>query len=107
MKISNKRLREIIREELQNEDEAEAIASDELINDQQVLAINQLCKRLNISVEALATGEYNKVDKINQLRNLEARLLISKISEFQRKPKDIPESYLGYNENWKTNFYGS
>ena len=94
-------------EVLQNEDEAEAVTSDELINDQQVLAINQLCKRLDISVKSLVMGEYNKVDKINLLRSLEARLLISKLSEFQRKPKDIPESYLGYNENWKTNFYGS
>ena len=101
------KIRVVTAEELQNEDESDEISTEELINDQQVLAINQLCKRLDISVQSIVTGEYNKVDKINQLRNLEARLLISKISELQRKPKDIPESYIGYNENWKTNFYGS
>ena len=101
------KIRVVTAEELQNEDESEAISTDELINDQQVLAINQLCKRLNISVQAIVTGEYKKVDQINQLRNLEATLLISTIAGFQRKPKDIPESYIGYNENWKTNFYGS
>lgn len=101
------KIRVVTAEELQNEDESDTISSDELINDQQMLAINQLCKRLDISVQAIVTGEYNKVDKINRLRNMEARLLISKIAELQRKPKDIPKSYLGYNENWKTNFYGS
>ena len=44
---------------------------------------------------------------INELRNLEGRLLISKLSEFQRTPQAIPKSYIGYDENWKTNFYGS
>ena len=101
------KIRVVTAEELQNEDENEALASDELINDQQVMAINQLCKRLDISVQALVSGEYNKTNKINQIRNLEARLLISKLSEFQRAPKDIPKTYIGYDEGWKTNFYGS
>ena len=94
-------------EELQNEDEQEALSSDELVNDQQVLALNQLCKRLDLSVTSFVRGEYNKVKKINELRNLEARLLIAKLSEFQRTPKDIPKSYVGYDENWKADFYGS
>lgn len=101
------KIRVITAEELQNEDEQEALSSDELVNDQQVLAINQLCKRLDISVVPFVTGEYNKTKTINELRNLEARLLISKLSEFQRTPDDIPKTYIGYNENWKTNFYGS
>ena len=101
------KIRVVTAEELQNEDENEALASDELINDQQVMAINQLCNRLDFSVQALVSGEYNKTNKINQIRNLEARLLISKLSEFQRAPKDIPKTYIGYDEGWKTNFYGS
>ena len=101
------KIRVVTAEELQNEDEHEALSSDELVNDQQILAINQLCKRLDISVVPLVTGEYKKTKTINELRNLEARLLISKLSEFQRTPDDIPKTYIGYNENWKTNFYGS
>jgi hypothetical protein len=101
------KIRVVTAEELQNEDEQEALSSDELVNDQQILAINQLCKRLDISVVPLVTGEYKKTKTITELRNLEARLLISKLSEFQRTPDDIPKTYIGYNENWKTNFYGS
>ena len=101
------KIRVVTAEELQNEDEQEALSSDELVNDQQILAINQLCKRLDISVVPLVTGEYKKTKTIKELRNLEARLLISKLSEFQRTPDDIPKTYIGYNENWKTNFYGS
>ena len=100
------KIRVVTAEELQNEDEENALSSDELVNDQQILALNQLCKRLDISVISLVTGEY-KVKTINDLRNLEGRLLISKLSEFQRTPQDIPKTYIGYDENWKTNFYGS
>ena len=101
------KIKVITAEELQNEDEQEILSSDEVVNDQQILAINQLCKRINISVSSFVTGEYNTTKKINDLRNLEARVLISKLSEFQRTPKDIPKSYIGYDDDWKTNFYGS
>lgn len=100
------KIRVVTAEELQNEDEDDALSSDELVNDQQILALNQLCKRLDISIMSFVTGEY-KVKEINALRNLEGRLLISKLSEFQRTPQDIPKSYIGYDDNWKTNFYGS
>ena len=101
------KIRVITAEELQHEDEEEALSSDEAVNDQQVLAINQLCKRLNISVVAIAKDQYNTIKSINDLRNLEARLLISKLSGLQRTPDDVPESYIGYDENWKSDFYGS
>ena len=100
------KIRVVTAEELQNEDEAEALSANELINDQQVLALNQLCKRLDISVVPFVIAEY-KVKKINELRNLEGRLLISKLSDLQRTPKDIPKSCVGYDDNWKANFYGS
>ena len=101
------KIRVITAEELQNEDETEALAADDPVNDQQILAINQLCKRLDISVEALVKGQYNTAKSISNLRNLEARLLIGNLSEFQRSPTDIPEGCVGYNENWKEDFYGS
>lgn len=101
------KIRVVTAEELQNEDEQDALAADELVNDQQILAINQLCKRSNISVASFVSGEYTQTETINELKNLEARLLISKLSEFQRAPDDLPKQYIGYDENWKTNFYGS
>ena len=100
------KIRVVTAEELQNEDADDALSSDALVNDQQILALNQLCKRLDVSVVSFVSEEY-KVKQINELRNLEGRLLISKLSEFQRTPQDIPKSYIGYDENWKTNFYGS
>jgi len=101
------KIRVITAEELQHEDEAEALSSDEAVNDQQVLAINQLCKRLNISVEDLVKSQYNTAKSIGDLRNLEARLLIGNLSEFQRSPDTIPEPCVGYDENWRETFYGS
>ena len=100
------KIRVVTAEELQNEDEDESLTNDELVNDQQILALNQLCKRLNISVVPFVTAEY-KITKFNELRNLDGRFLISKLSDFQRTPTDIPKSYIGYDDNWKTNFYGS
>ena len=97
----------ITAEELQHEDEEAALASDEAVNDQQVLAINQLCKRLNVSVVDITKAQYNTAKTINDLRNLEARLLISRLSELQRTPDDVPESCVGYDEDWKNDFYGS
>jgi len=101
------KIRVITAEELQHEDEQEAMSADEAVNDQQVLAINQLCKRLDVSVKALVMSQYHTAKTIGDLRNLEARLLISKLSELQRSPKDIPEACVGYDENWKDDFYGS
>jgi hypothetical protein len=101
------KIRVITAEELQHEDEEDALSSDEAVNDQQILAVNQLCKRLNVSVAAITKGQYNTAREEDDLRNLEARLLISKLSELQRTPDDIPESYVGYDENWKSDFYGS
>ena len=83
------------------------LSSDEAINDQQILALNQLCKRLNVSVAAITVHQYNTAKNITDLRNLEARLLIGKLSEFQRSPEDIPEACVGYDEKWKGSFYGS
>ena len=101
------KIRVITAEELQHEDEEVALASDEAVNDQQVLAINQLCKRLNVSVVDITKAQYNTAKTINDLRNLEARLLISRLSELQRTPDDVPESCVGYDEDWKNDFYGS
>ncbi len=101
------KIRVITAEELQHEDEEAALASDEAVNDQQVLAINQLCKRLNVSVVDITKAQYNTAKTINDLRNLEARLLISRLSELQRTPDDVPESCVGYDEDWKNDFYGS
>lgn len=102
------KIRVITAEELQSENEEEALVSEEVINDQQILAINQLCKRIDINVQSLVKGKCSAAEKINDINNLEARLLISQLSEFQRKPAAIEEENVsGYDENWKDTFYRS
>lgn len=101
------KIRVITAEELQNEDEEVTLTSDEEINDQQVLAINQLCKRLDISVADLVKAQYDNAKVINEVNNLEARLLISKLSGFQRDSDAVSDNLKGYDENWKNDFYRS
>lgn len=101
------KIRVITAEELQNEDEEVTLTSDEEINDQQVLAINQLCKRLDISVADLVKAQYDNAKTINEVNNLEARLLISKLSGFQRDSDAVADNLKGYDENWKNDFYRS
>jgi len=102
------KIRVITAEELQSESEEEVLISEEGINDQQILAINQLCKRLDVNVEGLVKTKSQGAEKINDMNNLEARLIISQLSEFQRKPSSIEEENVsGYDENWKDTFYRS
>ena len=102
------KIRVITAEELQHESEEEVIlSSEEGVNDQQILAINQLCKRIDVSVSGLVTSQYPSYEAINSLNNLEARVLIARLSDFQRSPDDIEEQCQGYDENWKDTFYRS
>ena len=102
------KIRVITAEELQSESEEEVLISEEGINDQQILALNQLCKRLDVNVEGLVKTKCSEVKSVNEINNLEARLLISKLSDLQRNPEKVEEeSLLGYNENWKDTFYRS
>ena len=102
------KIRVITAEELQSESEEEVLVSEEAINDQQILEINQLCKRLDVNVEGLVKMKCQAAENINSINNLEARLLISQLSEFQRKPDNIEnENVSGYDENWKDTFYRS
>ena len=99
------KIRVVTAEELQNQDEDEVMASEEGMNDQQILALNQMCKRLDISVTNFVKAQYNKVKVINDVSNMEARVLIAQLSGFQRKPKSIDKKIKGYDDNWKSDFY--
>ena len=70
-------------------------------------ANKQLCKRLDISVADLVKAQYNNAKTINEVNNLEARLLISKLSGFQRDSDAVADNLKGYDENWKNDFYRS
>ena len=99
------KIRVVTAEELQNQDEDDVMASEEGMNDQQILALNQMCKRLNISVVKFVKSQYNEVKVINDVSNMEARDLIGQLSGFQRKPKAIEKKIKGNDDNWKSDFY--
>ena len=99
------KIRVVTAEELQNQDEDDVMSSEEGMNDQQILALNQMCKRLDISVTNFVKAQYNKVKVINDVSNMEARVLIAQLSGFQRKPKSIDKKIKGYDDNWKSDFY--
>jgi len=84
-------------EELQSADDAEDLSNQEMANDQQMMAINTLCKRMDVSVVS-AIGDKDPKD----LTNLEARVVLGNLSRYQRNTDDVPEEWNTYEENWRT-----
>lgn len=85
-------------EELNTEED---VSSNEKINDQQITAIKTLCRRNNINLVKLVK-KFSQAKCIDEVSNLEGRLIISKLSEFQRE--DIPEELVGYEADWEVKF---
>jgi hypothetical protein len=98
------KLRVVTAEEMQNSDEDDTLASQEVITDQQILAINQMCKRLDVDLVSLGKTSCPNIEDIRSISNLQGRMLLSSLSEYQRKPSSIPESLVGYKANWRENF---
>ncbi len=88
-------------EELNNEDPEDA-SSGEPVNDQQVSAIKVMSKRNNVDLEGFCKSQSDGAGSIKDLTNLEARLIINKLSSFQRK--GVPEEYSGYDAGWEESF---
>ena len=90
------KLRVITAEEMQ--------AAEENITDQQVLAINQMCKRLDVSLVDMVKNSCANIKAIGGVSNLQGRSLLSSLSEYQRNSSSIPEDIQGYNSEWRENF---
>lgn len=88
-------------EELSSEADEE-FSTDEPINDQQIVAIKTLCKRNNVDLEAFVRANSDNPKSIRDIKNLEGRLMIHKLSVFQRE--GTPEDLSGYNDNWEETF---
>ena len=71
------KIKVITSEEMQSKPD-DGVMDEGKVNDQQILAINQMCKRLDINVTKFVKDSYNKVKTINQISNMEARLLVNK-----------------------------
>jgi len=98
------KLRLITAEELQNTEEDDVMSSDEEVTDQQILAINQMCKRLNINLVKIVNMKHPNSESIREVNNLEGRLLLSTLSGYQRNMSSIEEELVGYDSNWRETF---
>lgn len=76
---------------------------DRPINDQQIVAINQLCKRCNLNAKALVDS-VSAASCLQEVSNIEGRNIINKCSEYQRNPKKVDTKFLGYKESWQEDF---
>ena len=67
------------------------------------MAINAVCRKHNLNVEKVTKSVYNNAKTLKQLTNLEASVLMDKITSYQRE-KSIPEELLGYDASWQSSF---
>ena len=98
------KLRVITAEEMQNTSADDILAAEENITDQQILAINQMCKRLDVSLVDMVKNSCANIKSIGGVSNLQGRSLLSSLSEYQRNSSSIPEDIQGYNSEWRENF---
>ena len=98
------KIRVVTAEEMQNSDEDDLLAAEENITDQQILAINQMCKRLNVDLEKSAKIACAGAESVRSLSNLQGRVFLTSLSDYQRDASLIPEDFLGYDSNWRETF---
>jgi len=98
------KIRVVTAEEMQNSDEDDILAAEENITDQQILAINQMCKRLDVDLEAVVKATCAGVASVRGVSNLQGRTLLASLAQYQRDASLIPEDSVGYNSNWRETF---
>tara|TARA_Y100000004_G_scaffold99674_1_gene111676 strand:- start:179 stop:931 length:753 start_codon:yes stop_codon:yes gene_type:complete len=98
------KLRVVTAEEVQQTSEDDVLAAEENITDQQILAINQMCKRLDVNLIEGVKSVCPNADSIRDSSNLQGRMLLSTLAEYQRSPTSIPENLVGYNPQWRETF---
>ena len=98
------KIRVVTAEEMQNSDEDDLLAAEENITDQQILAINQMCKRLDVDLEKSAKIACAGAESVRSLSNLQGRVFLTSLSDYQRDASLIPEDFLGYDSNWRETF---
>lgn len=91
-------------EELSNTDEDNVpdIDMESLINDQQILALKTMCRRLNVNMAKFIKVNVKKATNIKNIKSVECRLMMSQLSEFQRE--SVPSDLEGWSEGWEKEF---
>ena len=90
----------IVTAEELNFKEEDDVNVNTVINDQQIIAVNQLCKRLDINVNRILETSYNNKN-VKELSHALGRELLHKLSEYQRNKSTIPSDITGYDPEWK------
>jgi hypothetical protein len=98
------KLRVVTAEEVQQTSEDDVLAAQENITDQQILAINQMCKRLDVNLIEGVKSVCPNANSVRDSSNLQGRMLLSTLSEHQRSPASIPENLKGYDSEWRETF---
>ena len=98
------KLRVVTAEEVQQTSDDDVLASEEDITDQQILALNQMCKRLDINLIEGVKSVSPNASSIRDSSNLQGRMLLSTLSEYQRNAASIPDNLKGYDSEWKEVF---
>jgi len=93
-------------EELMTAEDPEDDNGGDPINDQQLLAINQLCKRNNLNVVLVIKEVAKSMKKLVDVKNIQGRHILTNLAEYQRNQSTIDDSLVGYNENWKEDLGG-
>jgi hypothetical protein len=96
------RLRKVVAAEELAENIEDDVMGDNVskITNNQINFMDVLSQRLNINmIEMIKILGYNK--NIKELMHDDAVSIIRELSKYQQTVDNIPESILGYNENWK------
>jgi hypothetical protein len=91
-------------EEMQDTSEDDVLAAEEDITDQQILAINQMCKRVDINLTVYVKKVCDEVSSVREVSNLQGRVMLKSLAAMQRKRSSIEENIIGYDANWRENF---
>lgn len=101
------KVRILTAEELAHSDEDgdSGISLEDPINDQQVLALKTMCKRLDVDIIKFVKANARNVKNIKAVKSVECALMINKLSEYQRAK--VPEEFSGWSDSWESKFGGN
>ncbi len=103
------RIRTAVAEEISKNAEYASETDDggKKITSPQISGINNLCKMLNINVEKFINSGELKYRSIKEVPLNKATLIMKTLNEYQNQKREtIPETFTGYDKDWRTSFMG-
>jgi len=91
-------LKKPVADELSDVADIEEDDDNSLITDLQIKTITRICKSNDINVEQFINSGKKKYDKIEEVQNNRAALMISQLNKYQQKPATIPQNIKSFTE---------